>query len=826
MGIFLSEKYNNQRMKGTVMFVIGAFLHLWIKPVKTHQAVYVEGLQAALASGEKLFAGFLLGQSLIGIAEEGRTLKEMMEKYEEYEKIAIKTQNSSGLDYLVPHSLYYAYLNFADAKERLLSHENKNEKYYFDKLSKSNPTVYTVSLLYKIQSSFVLEKWTETQEILSILENYLPTLGGTVVQIAWLCLEPIFDNFLIVKGLAKEEELAKRLEASMPKLRQMATLNPENFARYVDMLDGILAWKNENYIEAMQKIESAVEKSKQSGNLFDIGIFSELASHFYKKINHKKLEESYIQDAYFAYKRWGAKLKVEQLEQEYPFLLVKTVIGQTKMATTRHTMFESKHSSTGSSNELDIISLSKATQSIMGEVVLEKLLSKLIKIVIENAGAQRGILLLPKNDELVVEAQINGEQIELLTSVSLAECSEKNILPVKVINYVQRTQKSLLLANASDNTELLNKRYIDSQKTKSLLAMPLLNQGKLAAVLYLENNLLTGAFTEERLLILNILSTQIAIAIDNALLYANLEQKVEQRTAELNKTNGNLQVMIRQVEKQREIITEKNENITASINYARNIQRAMLPFQTKIESAFGENNFFVMYMPRDIVSGDFYFFEQILTSQHQRLSFFAVADCTGHGIPGAFMSMIGNQILHEIIIKNKVYEANRILESLHKGVRQALRQEQTDNNDGMDILITVLHQNTDSNVFEEIDYSGAMNPFYYVTFPVDAPAEFKEIKATKRAIGGKQKEEERLFENHKIVLNETTILYLSTDGFQDQFGGAENRKFLTKRFRELLFSVSNLPLNEQKDILENTINSWIGSYHQTDDITIVGLKLN
>ncbi len=200
----------------------------------------------------------------------------------------------------------------------------------------------------------------------------------------------------------------------------------------------------------------------------------------------------------------------------------------------------------------------------------------------------------------------------------------------------------------------------------------------------------------------------------------NLEQKVADRTAELRK---------------------KNDNIIASITYAKRIQTAILPFEERIGKSLGKDNFFVFFQPKDIVSGDFYWLEEIQRSdasgQTETINFVAVADCTGHGVPGAFMSMIGNQLLYEIIIKNHIYSPCLILNSLHKEVHRVLRQKETQTNDGMDMAILAFQKNKN---ITKLEYAGAMNPLYYVQ-----NNEFVEIKATKRSIGGSQLEEERFF---------------------------------------------------------------------------------
>jgi serine phosphatase RsbU (regulator of sigma subunit) len=297
-----------------------------------------------------------------------------------------------------------------------------------------------------------------------------------------------------------------------------------------------------------------------------------------------------------------------------------------------------------------------------------------------------------------------------------------------------------------------------------------------------------------------------------------LEHKVKERTIqlastneELNTSNEELQTTLETVQEQSRIIAKKNKDITSSITYAKRIQEAMLPSFSLIKKHIPE--VFVLFKPRDVVSGDFYYFDN-----QEHINIIAVVDCTGHGVPGAFMSMIGNDILNTIIHDKEILQPNKILYWLDILIRKALKQNENENRDGMDMTICTI--NTEN---KEIQYSGAMNPLYYWQ---ENTATLQEIKATKKPIGGKiLNNDEFILHNISYQSVENTVLYLCTDGFQDQFGGKDNKKFMTKRFKELLLSIAHLPILEQGKILDATITEWIGHRDQTDDITVMGIKI-
>jgi serine phosphatase RsbU (regulator of sigma subunit) len=318
--------------------------------------------------------------------------------------------------------------------------------------------------------------------------------------------------------------------------------------------------------------------------------------------------------------------------------------------------------------------------------------------------------------------------------------------------------------------------------------------------------------------------------------YKILKEKnkiIDNANEELKQTNEELNTTIDLVERQKDLIEKKNEDITASIVYAKRIQTAMLPFEERIGRNLGEGNFFILYKPRDIVSGDFYWFEEIenealapdvdelfnpkalVSTEKVSKLVFAVVDCTGHGIPGAFMSMIANELLNEIVIEKNITSPDLILNHLHRGIRYALKQDQTDSRDGMDICICTLDK-----INNILEFAGANNSIFLLK-----NNELEVIKADKMSIGGAISNKERLFNKYSTQLESPTTLYLFSDGYQDQFGGPENRKFMTRKFRELLYSIHQLNMPQQKEILDKTIMEWMGEYSQTDDITVMGLKL-
>ncbi len=281
----------------------------------------------------------------------------------------------------------------------------------------------------------------------------------------------------------------------------------------------------------------------------------------------------------------------------------------------------------------------------------------------------------------------------------------------------------------------------------------------------------------------------------------NLEEKVKERTKK---------------------IEEQKTKITDSIAYAKKIQEAMLPSDKLLKSHFPDS--FIFYRPKDIVSGDFYWFAQPETDEWGKPNhqvFLAAADCTGHGVPGAFMSMIGNTLLNEIVNNKKVFNPSQILNDLNNGVIEALNQKDIDNeesqSDGMDITLCKIDKQKGI-----IELACANHVVIIIN---DEGTQM--IEGDIFSIGGMFSVISKpVYNNHIIPIKKGTSLYLFSDGFQDQFGGEKNQKFMLNRLQELLFEIQKDPMSLQLQKIEDTFEKWKGDQRQIDDILVMGLKLN
>ncbi len=260
--------------------------------------------------------------------------------------------------------------------------------------------------------------------------------------------------------------------------------------------------------------------------------------------------------------------------------------------------------------------------------------------------------------------------------------------------------------------------------------------------------------------------------------------------------------------KEYSLIEKQRKELNYSIRYASYIQKALLPSQKEIDRYFPQN--LIFYLPKHIVSGDFYWFYRL-----KNKIVFSVADCTGHGVPGAFMSVLGISVLNQIVLSHKEISAGGILDLLREYVMKSLHQtgSKGEQKDGMDIALGIVDFATN-----QLQFAGAFNPLYLVR-----KGELITYKGDRMPIGISPVEE-KPFKNHNIPLEHDDMLYMFSDGFADQFGGNEGKKFKYRAFRELLINASSLTINEQKGLILESFMDWKGKQEQVDDVLIVGIR--
>jgi len=349
--------------------------------------------------------------------------------------------------------------------------------------------------------------------------------------------------------------------------------------------------------------------------------------------------------------------------------------------------------------------------------------------------------------------------------------------------------QDLFVADYQMEYEKYTKQKLEAESEhelpNSLIYIPLSLKGKVIGILLVQSDK-RNAFTNTHFDILKSLAEYVTIGINHAEAYQQIKDVNEQ-----------MQV--------------KNTQILDSLRYAKTIQDALLTDAAKFTENF--NDYFIFYRAKDVVSGDFYW----LAERGEKL-LLAIVDCTGHGVPGAFMSMVGHELLNEIVSQRGITDPSLILMMLHRGIRKALQQDVGKNDDGMDLSICSIEKAKDHDGFNLV-YAGAKSSFFY-----SSHGEIVEVRGDKKSIGGMQREKSRRFTNKHLELQKGDMLYFSTDGYFDQHN-MKRRKFGKKRFIQQLRDIFPLDIEEQSRITEDVFTDFKGDQYQRDDITVVGIRL-
>ncbi|MBD2455279.1 AAA family ATPase [Nostoc sp. FACHB-87] len=529
------SQFNAEELKPKILTVVSAHVMHWQEHIQETLITSKQGFATGLETGDLEYAGycgyiypyhsFWLGKELWILEKELVAYCESLKKIQQ--QVAF-TWNSIYLQTVLnlkgsPENVYYLMGEAYDEQVMLPTHQQVND-------------LYTMNHLFvnKLMLAYLFGEYQLAVEYAAMAEK---SLGG----VTGLFVVPLFYFYDSLAKLANyqtaseatQTEILEKVRNNQQKMELWATHAPMNHLHKFYLVEAEIQRVLQRHLEAMDYYELAIQKAQVNGYLLDEALAYQLAGEFYQSVGKELIQQTYITKAYYACIRWGAIAKVKQLEVKYPFLVKQTTTPDNSalkvdvVRTTTHTT-----TSSGLNDFLDLHTFIKVSQAITNEIVLENLLSKLIKILLENAAAQKAVLLLVKENQLYIEAAGNAvdDMVTVLQSLPINSYLE---LPLSVINYVFRTQENLILNDAATTEPFSLDSYIQAAKPKSILCLPIIYQSQITGIIYLENKLSTGAFMPERVQVLKVLISQMAIAIENARLYANEQDKSKQLSQSL-----------------------------------------------------------------------------------------------------------------------------------------------------------------------------------------------------------------------------------------------------------------------------------------------------
>jgi diguanylate cyclase (GGDEF)-like protein len=589
LGLKLSDKYHDPVQKCRGIFISIAFLFHWNKPFKEAESLFNDGYQTGLECGDFQYAGYILGFGTANLFSQGIRLDILQEKLERFMDFVQKAKHQMPIDAIQGYLSIVANLRGMTAHRHCFDSEQISEAGFLSGCRSRNVIVAACYfLIAKAQTLYLYQHHEQALACIMEAEKDLSFISGTSATAEYNFYQSLILLALCEQGDGGNIERLLKVEKLQLQLRIWAVNCEQNFLHKYLLVDAELARIEGRIIDAINGYDEAIESARVNGFIQNEALAFELAAKFWLSIGKVVFARHYLESAHQGYLYWGALAKARMLEETYLELkphALKEHAGHTQ--TGSYLIGKKAVTRSDSSETLDMVSLMKASSAISGEMVLDTLLGKVMRIVIENAGAQRGLFMLREDNRLMIvtEASIDNNMLYTMQATPVENLKNASL---PIIRYVERTRQNLVLADAGNDGPFIHDPYVLAQRPKSILCIPVMNSGQLIGILYLENNITAGVFTQHHLEMLTLLSSQAAISINNARLYANLEattlklSESHEKLAEYNQTlEQAVEFRTRQLRSQSEqvmLLNELSRQLQAAENLDemhRQIDRAM-----------------------------------------------------------------------------------------------------------------------------------------------------------------------------------------------------------------------------------------------------------
>jgi len=551
VAIRLADKFDDLLMRGKAYLMFAVFINHWRAPMRSSLPYYTKSFPLLIENGDWTYAGYCAEFVISDPTIHGASCQELLKEAKRY--IPFLQNNAPVVleEFVKPACLnpllHLMGLTFSD---KTLDDKDFSEKDFLRNY-KNNPLALSYFYTAKLRSLYLFGYYDEALSMIDkadFVASFAPAQAKVVETIFYACL----TIFVCWEKLSPEEQgkSLALLDGYQEKMETWAQNSPGNFLHKHQLLEAERARIESRNWDAFAGYQSAIMEANKSGYINNEALAHECCARFLLSRNQMSPGAYHMAEARYAYLKWGASGKVKQLDHQYADLPLAASVEYRNSRTLRTD--ETSHSLASiqqPSSSLDIISIIETSQTLAGEIDLDKLLNKMMKIVLENAGANRSTLLFPNGEKWLVKAEIQTGWKKAATPQTADEEKIRNdSLPLTLINYCARKRESIVLGSASSKGAFTTDPYFTSTGMKSALALPLINSGVLKGILYLENNLAEEVFTQSRLQLLELLSTQMVISIENAGFYKELELLVGSRTAELVEVNQELQKANRRLE--------------------------------------------------------------------------------------------------------------------------------------------------------------------------------------------------------------------------------------------------------------------------------------
>ncbi len=767
----MCDKLDSRTTKAIVE-IRGVFVQHWTEHLRNTFETLYAGYRSGLDYGNLEYGGYCLFMHGVHRFAAGESLPAVKTDMEGYFRV-IKRMNQRNVLHIQRIFLQLCMNLTGDPESPAeLNGEMCNDAEILPVLTRADDRRGIVFLYWsKLYLGFMFGRYDSALES---CRKAIPLLGS-ITGMIFLPLFAFYESLCILETMGnrpanERRRLSKRVRRRMKQLQRWAFYAPMNYLHKYELIQALYAAAHGRSDEAEACFEKAAAHAGENGYVNEEALANELAARYYLSRSLKRIARLYMAAAHKGYAVWGAVSKVKRLEEEYSELLMGTGHKRSELISTYTT-------SQNRSEMLDLSTVLKASQAITEEINLHKLLIKLIRFSVENAGAQRGMMILDDEGRLTVEVEAGVEtDAPVLKSTPV---DEHPGVSVSVVNYAARTGETVILDNACEEGDFKGDAYIAEGKIRSILCVPIIHQTKLTGVLYLENNLNAGAFVHERSGILSALSAQAAISIDNARLYENLEDKVRERTAELRRTR---------------------DALWGEMQLAKKIQTALVPKHPVIPGY----SIAAHMEPADDVGGDYY---DVIRFDGR--TWLIIGDVSGHGVPSGLVMMMVQTAIKTVLGANPKAAPSALLTAVNRTITENIRQ--LDESKHMTITVMTAH---DAGRFT---YSGAHEDI--LIFRADSGI-VDVIETTGVWIGLEDDIQEKL-EDRDIYLNTGDVLILYTDGITESWRADDPEDlFGDDRLRRVIAASGAQPVHEIRNELLNALKN----YDSDDDITFMIVK--
>ena len=795
LGLNISKRFNDSSMKAKAANNMANHIQHWVIPIKEAEAINNEGYQAGLESGELQFAGYITFHQIINFFVCGKTFSEILAVINDYLKFTAKTKNILAYHTLLACQLPIYNLSGLSLKPREFTSESLIEADYIeDCQTHQNLFALANYLTYKAQVLYLYGDNVIALDCIQEAQTMLPYIQGMITN----AVNNFYNSLILVAlypTVSKSEQISyrKQIETNQQQMKIWADNCPENFLHKYLLVEAEIARISGQEMAALDLYDRAIASAKENQYIQNEALGNELAAKFWLGKGKEEIAKLYMRKAHYGYQLWGAKSKVEDLEQKYPQLMPKKSANkQIDLQTT----FTGIASATGGSSDLDFATVIKASQVLAGEIALDKLLAKLMTILLENGGAQKGFLVLLEQGKLTIQAigEVDREPGEILQYIRLEESPN---LPIGMLKYVERTQEDIVLSEATKEGLFTSDPYIVENQPKSVLCAPIINQGKLIGILYLENNLTAGAFTRDRLEILKVLSSQAAISIENALLYRTLEDKVQERTAQLAEANQEISTLNQKLK-------ADNVRMSAELDIVKQLQQMVLPKQSELQAIEGLEIAGFME-PADEVGGDYY--DVLQQDGHVKIS---IGDVTGHGLESGVLMIMAQTAVRTLQKMNET-DPVKFLDVINQTLFDNLQRMDSPKNMTLAILdyaggVLKLSGQHEEAIVVRADGTLECIDTMDLGFPIGLVEEIGDFIA-----------------QQEVQLNPGDVVVLYTDGIPEA-KDINKKQYGLERLWQVVVKNRHRGAEEIREAVIDDVREYIGVQKVFDDITLVVMK--